>query len=194
MVAQAYPISVSLRLAVGIEKVVSGGPEWIDGSYFDIEAKAEDPMATLDQLRRMLQTLLKDRFQLLLHAETREFSGYHMVPAKDGFKLNVSNGPLTAAEYSAAIRNSGLRPFFANNMTLSEYAELIGMQLKMPIVDKTGISGKFNIFLDSAETGGGEFAPSIFTAFQEQLGLKLEVEKISFEILLIDHAEKPSEN
>ena len=81
---------------------------------------------------------------------------------------------------------------FANNMTLTEYAGLLSMNVKAPVVDKTGIAGKYNIFLFSAETGD-ETGGSIFSALQEQLGLKLESQKISFEIYVIDHAEKPSE-
>jgi len=79
-------------------------------------------------------------------------------------------------------------------MTMTSYADLISMTMKMPIVDKTGIEGKYNIFLNSRETGGDDTSPSIFTALPEQLGLKLEAEKIPFKIFVIDHAEKPAES
>jgi uncharacterized protein (TIGR03435 family) len=191
IIKQAYPLSI-IGVSLLQERVL-GGPAWIDGSPFDVEAKAEDPSTTtIDQLRQMLRTLLKERFQLSFHMETRQTSGYYMTPTKDGFKLKESTGPLSSADYAAATRRSGGRPLVANNMTLTDYADLLSINVKAPVVDKTNIPGKYNIFLFSAETGD-ETSGSIFSALQEQLGLKLEPQKISFEIYVIDHAEKPSE-
>jgi uncharacterized protein (TIGR03435 family) len=191
LIKQAYPLDI-LGVSVLQERVI-GGPSWIDGSRFDLEAKAEDPStATTDQLRKMLQTLLSDSFKLGFHRETRETSGYYMISAKSGFKLKESTAPLTPEDFAAARRRSSGQPLFANNTTLTNYAGLLSIYLKAPIVDKTGIPGKYNIFLFSTETGD-QTSGSIFSALQEQLGLKLEPQKISFDIYVIDHAEKPSE-
>jgi uncharacterized protein (TIGR03435 family) len=190
IISQAYPPENG---ALRPPERITGGPGWIEGSVFDIEAEAPDPAkANITQLREMLQTLLKDRFHLVLHRERRAFSGYYMVEAKDGFKLKEAAGPLTPAQVSAA-KAPGSHPLFANNMPLPWFADLLSVMLKEPIVDKTGIPGKYNYFLNSAETGD-ELAGSVFTAIQEQLGLKLEAAKIPFDILVIDSVERPTPN
>jgi uncharacterized protein (TIGR03435 family) len=184
----AYPLEP--RLWSGSQIV--GGPSWLKSDFFEIEAETESPEATTTaQLREMLQTLLKDKFRLAVHTETRELSGYYMLPVKDGFKLKKAVASLNSPQV-AALRKPGDRSLFANFQTLGDYAGLLSLMTKMTIVDKTGIPGKSNIVLDSAETGD-ELAPSIFTAMPEQLGLKLEAQKILFDFIVIDHIEKPVE-
>jgi uncharacterized protein (TIGR03435 family) len=191
IISQAYPAP---NAAIRVEQRIIDGPSWVDGSFFDIEAAAAEPEKTsMEQLRQMLQSLLKDRFHLAVHQETKEFSGYYLVEAKDGFKLKEAGGPPTDAEL-AAIRKPGNHAFSAFNMTLVYFADLLStVILKEPVVDKTGIPGKYTYIFNSAETGD-ELAGSIFTALQEQLGLKLESAKIPFEIIVIDRAERPTPN
>lgn len=138
----------------------------------------------------MLQSVLKDRFQLAFHMETKEMSAYLMVQAKEGLKLKKSGGPPTAEEMR---RRPAGRALFAPNMSLSDFADLLSVTMKIPILDKTGVAGNFTITLYSAETGD-DTAASIFTAMPEQLGLRLEPQKVPFPVFVIDHLERPSEN
>jgi uncharacterized protein (TIGR03435 family) len=191
LIQRAYPLD--LAAVTLVQQRVLGGPSWIDDSFYDIEAKAENESdTTTEQRREMLRTLLKDRFQLAIHTETRETNGYQLLEAKGGFRLKEATAPATPADVATARRRSGGLPFFANNTTLADYGALLSMFVKAPIIDKTGIPGKYNIFLYSAETGDAT-AGSVFSALQEQLGLRLEAEKIQYEVHVIDRAERPSE-
>jgi len=182
LILRAYP---PVQTLASINQV-TGGPSWIDETYFDVEAKAEDSTTIRqDQLRQMLQALLKDRFKLAFHKETKDISGYVLVTAKDGFKLKELTGPA----------NRGAAPpgaFMAFNVTMQSFALILSTRVKAPVVDKTGISGRYNIPRLS-DNNGNEPAAPIFTSLQEEVGLRLEPQKIPYEFIVIDHAEKPSE-
>ncbi len=192
------------------------GPKWLDSTRFDIEAKMDDSEA--DHLRTlahgprrletqaMFQQLLADRFKLAVHWETRELPVYALIVAKKGPKLQPtkesSEGSGTTSHGS---RSSSL--FTAKGVTLPELAEALTQELSRElgrgIIDKTEIKGRYDLTLkwtpdagaatDSAATSA-DSGPSIFTAVQEQLGLKLEPAKAPVQVLVIDHAEMPSEN
>ncbi len=158
----------------------------------------------------MLRTLLLDRFKLAVHRETKALPGCALVVAKTGAKLRES----------AIEEGSDEKPLFtgrrgdltAERVTITQLAETLSRTLSSPVLDMTGIKGVFELHLrwtpdenplmkKPAESGEalapteGADAPTIFTALQEQLGLKLEVRKIPVEILVIDHVERaPSEN
>ena len=186
MIREAYPLP--LRYWNGSQ--VIGGPGWVDSSLFAVDAEAENPTSTtVDQLHQMLRTLLKEQFKLASHIETRDIAGYAMVQSKDGFKLQPAEAALTRPP----ARAPGDRSLFANYQTLDDYAGMLSLMSKMTIVNKTGISGRFNITLNAAEVGGGDIAPSIFTALPEQLGLRLEAQKIPFQFIVIDHIDKPQQ-
>lgn len=170
---------------------VAGGPPWITESGFDIEAKgAGDP--TREQMLQMVQTLLTDRFHLAMHRETRQLPVYALVVAKNGPKLQ----PAAAnAGYPKLKRGEFVIP----KMSMAELANLLVLDVKRPVKDETGLQGNFAFTLewnpdlrDTVDQPGAR--PSIFTALQEQLGLKLESTKGPVEVLVIDRAEKPTEN
>lgn len=164
---------------------VSGGPDWADSERFDILAEAPDRADTRD-LKPMLQALLADRFELALHRETRETAVYALVVAKNGPKLHRS---APDAQYSMRV---GLTGMSATNMSLHDFAETLSGYARHNVIDKTGLRGDFDFKFDWSPQDPE--SPSIFTALQEQLGLRLESEKGPVEFLVIDHAEKPSEN
>jgi uncharacterized protein (TIGR03435 family) len=192
---------------------VSGGPGWITADQYDIEAKAEGEPSQ-DQMKRMLQTLLRDRFKLALHHETKDFPIYELTVAKGGFKLqplkqgecityDPKNPPEPGHKNSEFCGNlsNGRGSFDGTSASMADVANMLSYPLGRTVVDKTGIEGKFRIHLTYApdEVAGGAAAspdagPSIFTALQEQAGLKLESTKGPIEVLVIDHVEKPSEN
>lgn len=197
--------------AYGIpEPRILGGPKWLDSERFDIEAKVDnstvDQMRTLSreqrklQMQAMFQQLLADRFKLSVHWETRELPVYALVIAKSGPKLQVSTKPGSGT-------SSGNGLFTAEGMTLAEIAQSLTQELATElgrvIIDKTGIAGRYDVTLkwtpesDGAPADNGtenSSGPSIFTAMQEQLGLKLESAKGPVQVLVIDHVEMPSEN
>jgi len=187
---------ITLRsLMVGAYNVtpwrVSGGPAWLDADGFDIVATYPVNTPT-DRVELMLQTLLADRFQLKVHREQRDAPVYVMVIAKEGPKLKASP---TDAQFSAKSGKGHLELRHAGMATLSRFLANVADR---PVVDATEMKGLFDITLDwtpdTNQPGAADSGPSIFTAVQEQLGLRLEPRKSPFEFIVIDHVERPSEN
>jgi uncharacterized protein (TIGR03435 family) len=166
---------------------IIGGPAWVNSKGFDVEAKG-DHSATDAQLGQMVQSLLADRFKLALHRETRQLPVYALVVAKNGPK--ISEG--TAARPGMT---GGPGQLDAQKISMLILTQTLGRQLDHPVLDRTGLPGRYDFKLEwSPDESNPAAGPSIFTAVQEQLGLKLETQTGPVEILVIDHAEKPSEN
>ena len=205
---------------------VTGGPSWLDTLHFDVVAKPESPVPQ-DQMPVMLQALLKDRFHLVVTQEMKELPIYAMVLARKDGKL----GPgLTETTESSCTQfdpknpprpqsTGGPAPKFCGNMgtngrsmnayarSVGDMAPLLSRLLGRSVVDKTGLTGKYDIQLNWAPDENQSLAPapagqspvdstaaSIFTAFQEQLGLKLESQKGPVEVVVVLSVDKPSEN
>ena len=213
-------ITVKMLIALAYrvrEFQIAGGPGWIGSDRFDVEGKAEDPRADPDQLRLMLQSLLEDRFQLKLHRQNKEAPIFALVVSKDGPKITLVpdqtsptvNGPAQpeAGPNRGAMR-IGRGSLVGNAVTLSLFAQLLSQRLDRTVVDKTHLDGRFDIQLHwtpdvgeaALDPGGNPLppadsaGPSIFTAIQDQLGLKLESTKGPVDLVIIDHVEKPSAN
>jgi uncharacterized protein (TIGR03435 family) len=175
-----------IKYAYAVEDVqVSGGPPWLDRDMYEINAKAERQV-TVEELKRMLQSLLLERFQLAVHPETRELPVYSMVLAKGGSKLQRGDDNLRG---SFSMGGTLLR----GTLDSAAFAAHLTSALHRTVIDNTGLEGTWQFNLtwaaDDAATG-----PSIFTAIQEQLGLKLESSKGPVQVLVIDRAQKPSDN
>jgi uncharacterized protein (TIGR03435 family) len=163
----------SIRLP---EERIAGGPRWIYDSFFDIEAKAENIASVREvELREMLGVLLKEKFKLTMHKEMRQLDGFALLVSDDGFKLKERGSvPL--------LPMSQLR---AQNSSIGFLATTLASELKSPVVDQTGIAGKYDIpRLTNSDQG------SLFTSLQERTGLKLEAQKIAREFIVIDRVEK----
>jgi uncharacterized protein (TIGR03435 family) len=199
------------------EQVV-GEPAWSSTEGFDIEAKvapADVPTLarmTFDQRRTMYQTILADRFKLVVHHETRELPIYVLSVAKGGSKLKPSAPDDPAAQTTRRIgmmMTNG--KITANGAQITTLVTILSRNLGRTVVDKTGLTGNYDFTLEyapeegaaaqsGAAAGGAQpvspsdSAPSIFTALQEQLGLKLESTKGPVDVIVIDHIEKPTEN
>lgn len=179
---------------------LSGGPGWLNSDRYDIVAKADEGVKD-DVLMPMLQTLLAERFQLAIHRETKMFQAYVLEVARNGPKLEKAE-PEGGSNTNSSRNGTGQRTITAQT-TMSRFAETLSRTLERPVVDRTGLDGRFNLKLewtDSARPSGdgatpeSVLGPSIFTAIQQQLGLKLEGQKAPIEILVIDRAEKATEN
>jgi uncharacterized protein (TIGR03435 family) len=187
-------------------RIVSAVPANMD--LYNIEAKAENKAST-DQLRSMLQTLLADRFKLAVHREFQpDQDVYNLVVGKNGSKFKE----LKVDSYTGTRRSGGGR-LSAEQMKMTDLADWLAGLLETSVYDKTGLNGvyKFDLVftpeaLRAASTAPPRLhlpgeqpvdpasGPSLFRALQEQLGLKLEAVKGPLEVLVIDHAEKPTEN
>ena len=189
----ATNISLQLLIAVayGMDSDnILNGPSWLGSQQYDVTAKAEgNPRLTYEQLRAPLQKLLQERFQLAVHPQTKEGSGYALVAAKNGPKLEETKGDST----HAYIIKGGLR---LQNVSLDSLAGSLTRPTGRPVVNETGIKGNFDITLDYAPEGAtNSEMPSLFTALQEQLGLQLVTRRVPIEMLVIDRVERvPSEN
>ena len=183
---------------------ISGGPTWLASAKFNIEAKAESDVPN-PQMRLMIQSLLTERFKLAMHRETREEQVYELVVEKSGSKLKDATDSLQGKQQGLGVRRGEITGMAASVLLL---ANVLSQQTGRSVIDKTGLAGKYDFTLQwtpdpggPAPFGGPDAAPppdpsgpSLFTAVQEQLGLKLQSTKGPVEILVIDHVEKPSEN
>jgi bla regulator protein blaR1 len=168
---------------------VAGGPAWFDGDKYDITAKA-DGRVTNEQLRLMLQSLLATRFQLTFHRETRELVLYDLVVGKGGPKLHeVDKAGLGLGLGETRLDGRGA--------TMAILAGALSDRVGRLVEDKTKLAGYYEFTLTWAPEGApadDRTQPDLFTAVQEQLGLRLEPAKGPVEVLSVDHAAKPSEN
>src|SRR5262249_48919108 len=158
---------------------IVGCPNWCDSEFFDVIGKAEDPNATPEQVRLMLQSLLIDRFKLNAHKEKRETPGYALVTAKGGAKLK----PAKDEEVIGATLNGYIRGF--QKMPISGLVNFLSGAARQPVVDETGLKGLFDFTIDltpqdSDSTQTAPAAPNpanpfarLSSAVEDQLGLRL---------------------
>jgi uncharacterized protein (TIGR03435 family) len=171
---------------------VSGSSGWMDSMRWDVTAKAEgDAAPSSDQLRKMTQALLAERFQLKIHRETKEMPVYALVVDKGGPKLKPS---APDAKDGTTVSGDKTVVMASAKETLDRLATYLSNNTGRPVLNQTGLSGNYEYRLEWTLRDDTGDAPSIFTAVQEQLGLKLEAQKAPIEVLVIDRAEKPSEN
>jgi len=189
------------------QKQVSG-PKWISSDKFDVAGQPDVPgVPDTRQLRTMIEKLLADRFQLKFHRETQDMSAYLLTTAKNGPKLEKSQGDPNGLP-GLGFRQLGVLSVM--NATMGDFAEFMQhIVLDRPVVDQTGLQGRWNFTLkwtpDESQFGGmgakmpppsdaADAPPPLFTAIQEQIGLKLDAGKAPIPVLVIDHVEQPSAN
>jgi uncharacterized protein (TIGR03435 family) len=191
LVAMAYDVDAAL---------VGGGPGWADADGYDINAKIPEELAvrTQEKFGQMLQNLLMERFQLMVHQEPRQISGYELVLARQPPKMAVSQ--LSDAGSDITTHNAHLT---AKYVTMEQFARRLSRDrdIAKPVADRTGLKDKFDFDLvwapaqiSSRADEPSDDHPSIFTALQEQLGLKLVPARISTLVVVIDRAERPDAN
>ena len=178
------------------------GPDWLNDDRFDLLAKAEGGGDDA-KLRLMLQALLAERFGLKAHTEQKDMQVYGLTLAKGGpkFQESTDDGP-------PVFDRGGPTTLTAHRVTMKDLAAQISDPLRRPVIDETGLKGRYEIRIDvsaymQSAAGGGDgrgegqidVMSVLFTALQQQLGVKLDSKKESVGILVIDHAEKaPTEN
>jgi uncharacterized protein (TIGR03435 family) len=193
--------ATAVRWAYSIQEYQVSGPAWVNEERYDIAAKAAAATPE-NQLRLMLQALLAERFRLAVHRETKEMQALVLVVGKNGHKLRESQ-----TEGPTSVRPNGRLGAVAERANVTEMAAMLSQPLRMPVIDMTGLTGRFDFTVDATpyiteemlKRQPGDAPPDILSiaivALQEQLGLKLESRRMPVELLVIDRAEKtPSEN
>jgi uncharacterized protein (TIGR03435 family) len=190
------------------DKQVIGGPDWMNSDKFDMEGKPDTPgTPSTDQLRVMVRKLLADRFQLKFHNDKRELAAYVLSAGKTGPKMTKDD---TSPNGLPGLFFRQLGDLNVHNATMGDFVHLMqSAVLDRPVVDQTGLAGKWDFELkwtpDDSQFGGmgmrppppsdaPDAPPPLFTAIQEQLGLKLESGKAQVDVMVVDHVEKPSPN
>jgi uncharacterized protein (TIGR03435 family) len=169
---------------------IQGGPSWLDSDRYEIVAKAGQAVGDA-VLMEMLQSLLADRFKLSIRRETKLIDAFVLDVARNGPKLERAEDGESASSNARGLID-------AKVMTMDRFAEVLSRQMDRPVVNHTGLRGVFNLKLEWAPEASApdpaDTRTSIFTAIQDQIGLRLRAQKTSLEVLMIEHAEKPSEN
>jgi uncharacterized protein (TIGR03435 family) len=208
-VVKYYTLKLLIAAAYDLSpKTISGGAPWVDDSHFDIEALTPgEARPTRPEQMAMLRTLLAERFQLTFHREQKEFSIYALEVAKGGPKLKESTTPASdPAQLISTVYPPQRIHLPARNATMADFASLLQRALlDRPVVDRTGLTGRYDFDLDWAPDEsqfGGEVpvapadaqAPPFFKAIEDQIGLRLEATRGDVNSLVIDHAEPPTAN
>jgi uncharacterized protein (TIGR03435 family) len=233
LVTSNLPARVLITMAYGLQSgegyhAMIGAPRWIDSARFDIEAKAHGN-PSIDEMRLMLRSLLADRFKLLTHYETRQLPVYALELSKAG-----KTGPqlVPHAADNSTCRDLKAQPWappqpgiasspapipcgggwmvspghIATESTTARLAKNLSwfQQIDRAVIDKTGLSGTFDITIDyipfvsqpgaDVATSDSSAPSSIFTALKEQLGLRMSPQTGPVDVLVIDHVEEPSPN
>jgi len=173
---------------------ISGGPGWLTSDNYDVNAKTGTSKDLNDkELQPYLQALLADRFGFRYHRETKELPVYSLVVLRSGTKLTAHTG---GGDNSTNISNNAGRSSIRSvNASMANLANLLGGRLDRLVIDNTRLTGDYDLELEWAPNPTAESTePSLFTALQEQLGLKLESTKGPVEIIVIDNLDKPTEN
>ena len=201
---------------------IASGPSWIDSARFDIDARASSEVVP-DVMRRMLRSLLADRFKLVVHTETREQPVYVLSTARSDRRLGPElresdaacakearnftpaspGGPPACGDFRMSARS-----LIARGMFMPAFAQVMRERVGRPVIDRTGLDAAYDLELEWSSdlglqqaprgaAGASELTPeglSLFTALQEQLGLRLQADRGPVDVLVIDSAEPPTAN
>jgi uncharacterized protein (TIGR03435 family) len=190
-------VQTLFSLAYRAKAVQISGPKWFDSDHFDIVAKLPEQEASEEELRSMLQALLEQRFRIAFHMENRNLRAYGLLVAKGGVKAVPIGGEVKDVQ----TRFNGSRRHLSGKVTMGYLAGLLSNLVDRPVVDLTDLKGVYDVALDWSEDGGAgapeqtSDLPTLFTALQESLGLRLDNREAPVEVYVIDRAERvPNEN
>jgi uncharacterized protein (TIGR03435 family) len=192
---------------------ILGGPDWMASDRFDVTAKYDAPpdlsklddagrKAWIQRLTQSRQSLLADRFHLKCHMETRQLTVYELVVAKGGPKFQETKDDGDTNKYFGIRAGpQRTRQLAGKDATMDVLAKLLSSEVNHVVLDKTGLTGKYDLNAEWAQDGpaGAQsadepFAPGIFTAMEERLGLKLQPGKGPVRVLIIDRVDRPTQN
>lgn len=190
-------VNVSLKLlisrAYGVpEDQIRPAPGWIDADTFDISARADTPLEmSREELRPCLQGLLAERFRLTIHHEIKEGSVLSLVVTKKGARLKEHAG--AGSSGIGASTGSGKAEIAGTRTTMARLAEYLSGQVGRQVIDNTSLEGEYDFRVEWTTNEKAD-GPSIFSALEEQLGLKLNATRGPIDVIAIDRVEKASPN
>ncbi|MDP9051099.1 MAG: TIGR03435 family protein [Acidobacteriota bacterium] len=205
-----HNISLSglIKFAYGVHgKQILNGPDWMEQDKYDIAAVPDAEGQPNDkQWKGMLQKLIAERFKMKFHTDQRELAVFAVTVAKDGPKNMAENtgGGTLPGMFFRGTPGGIMLP--ANNATMENFAGLLQeVVLDKPVVDQTGLKGRYDFTLkwapDESQFDGHmhpndapDAPPNLFTAVQEQIGLKIDSTKAKVDVMVVDHVEKPTAN
>jgi uncharacterized protein (TIGR03435 family) len=223
LTATNIPLKALISFGYGGSGSQLSAPDWTVSQRFDVDARAAGANITREQYQRMLQALLEDRFKLRLHRETRDLPAYELFLAGTGSRLKAADPkacdpPGVATDQAANRVGVTCGTFYteatsieARSMSLTQFANLLAIVLGRPVVDRTGLDGRFDVHLEFDPQGvnlghglsgltadpdqSDSTRPSIFSALPQQLGLRLQSHKEPTEVIVIDQLNRlPTEN
>jgi uncharacterized protein (TIGR03435 family) len=221
--AKNVTVKMLIQQAYGVKDFqISGGPGWLGSERYDIAAKGDGPAVSEDEMRKMtemqrnklqelflvkVRALLADRFSLRVHRETKELPVYELTVIRDGPKIRLAPEDGSPSGGLSLRRGTGGDEIIGRKVALAPLAQLLSDQLGRPVLDKTGLKESYDFKMTfSPDPGLRPLAPgdasvpvdtdgaSVFTAVEEQLGLKLVAQRGPVEVVVIDSVQKPSAN
>ncbi len=204
--AQGAPVMLMISLMYKIPaRQITGGPDWLNTDRWDIDAKADHPGYSLDDLHTMYQNMLADEFKLKFHRETKEGPVFALTVDKGGLKMKENKSP---EPFKVPIVGGPGFTFVGTRVPMQYLTWWLGQQLQQdgrPVVNKTGLDGNYDFTLSFLPEFPPDFPrdrippelldrPDLFKAVRDQLGLRLDGSKGPVEYFVVDSAEKPVEN
>ena len=194
-------VETMLLMAYGVQpSQIVGAPDWVKTEHFDAEGIANvDGQPNLKQFQSLVRKLLAERFGLVMQREQRELPVYALTVGKSGPKMEKSKGDPDGLPNDDDRRNGGQRSVQMGNTTMGDLVLELLFYMDRPVVDQTGLKGRYDFTLkwtfdDSQAPTDGSAPPAIFTAIQEQIGLKLEPVRAPTDVLVVDKVERPGAN
>ena len=202
IVIENQTVGVMIEMSYGVHrKQIVNTPSWVESERFDVEGLPDvEGQPSVLQFQEMVRKLLEERFGLKFHTEKREIPRYTLTVAKGGPKMEPTKSAPDALPNERGTGDSTSRTLQMENVSMGELAHNLQGALDRPVVDETGLNGKYDFTLKwlrqdapAAAEGDSNLSP-LFTAIQEQLGLKVEPSKGEVEMMAIDHIERPEVN
>ena len=195
---QDVSVQTCIEWAYGVQHSQISGPDSTDSEKFDLVAKADFP-ASEEQMKQMMQTLLAERFKLSYHHQNKELKAFVLTVAKGGAKVHP------AAEPDAKpFRQNSANGSVVRSTTIQDFGDFLSGPLQMPVVNETGLTGKYDFVLDftpylsdpnhNMDVSKLDSTGIIKAALEAELGIKMELRKTQVDVMVIDHVEKPSAN
>jgi uncharacterized protein (TIGR03435 family) len=194
-------VETMLLMSHGLQKdQIIGGPDWVRTEHFDADGVSTvEGQPNLKQFQTMVGKLLLERFGLVTHTEQRELSVYALTVAKGGPKMTLNTSNPNGLQHATNSQNGGQKSIEEENITMDGFAVGLLFNVDRPVLNETGLTGRYDLklkwtFDEQKAPTDGSAAPSLFTAIQEQMGLRLEQVKRMTDVMVIDKVERPGAN
>lgn len=193
LIMRDVTIASCIKWAYGVQRAQVVGPELLTSERWDITAKS-DGAVSKDAMKEMMRSLLAERFGLTFHKEKRELKAYALEVAKNGPKLTP------AKEEEEPFRQNSAMGTVARALTMQAFADFLGDTQERPVVDKTGLTGRwdfafdFTKYLAEQPKGTDDFLLVLNETLQGEIGLKLVPEKDMVDVMVVDTVNKASAN